>query len=361
MCSYVYNLNPAATVTEVMTKCKTNLNDKLKSLFLISSCFSKQHCQAFSSAGVCPLPVGECQLVHNVNPGATAGAPVCGNFKRMLAAAATVAQLSVTAPPAFCPPAGRGRGGRGSGSSRAAKASPNAALAATCVDQPVAAVTDFSSASGSGAFPVTAVSLDKPSASTDSATAATANQSQASAPAPPPPSPSLLPLALFSLGAGFPPPVGGGGLSGLEFGFGVAGTPGFDLSALLRLQQEQTFGAATASHSLLSTPPPATAAAAGSGLSRLSAPSLPALAALQSQLAALLSSASATEAAAPVAAASTSMSGSSSVAGPSAEAPECEVEVRLRKINAFLAKGLLDFSEASSLRLELVQKSAPRS
>ena len=49
------------------------------------------------------------------------------------------------------------------------------------------------------------------------------------------------------------------------------------------------------------------------------------------------------------------------MAGPSAEVPECEVEVRLRKINAFLAKGLLDFSEASLLRLELVQKSAPRS
>ena len=63
----------------------------------------------------------------------------------------------------------------------------------------------------------------------------------------------------------------------------------------------------------------------------------------------------------PVAAASTSMSGSSSAAGPSAEAPECKVEVQLRKIGVLLAKGLLNSDEASSLCLECVAKSAHRS
>lgn len=44
------------------------------------------------------------------------------------------------------------------------------------------------------------------------------------------------------------------------------------------------------------------------------------------------------------------------VEGPSAVAPEDEVEVRLRKINRLVEKGLLSVSEASTLRLELVRK-----
>lgn len=42
----------------------------------------------------------------------------------------------------------------------------------------------------------------------------------------------------------------------------------------------------------------------------------------------------------------------SSVAGPSAEVPEGALEVRLRKINALFADGLIDAREASALRLE---------
>lgn len=63
----------------------------------------------------------------------------------------------------------------------------------------------------------------------------------------------------------------------------------------------------------------------------------------------------------PVAAASTSKLGSSSAAGPSTEAPEHEVEVRLHESNALLAKGIIDSSEALLLRRELVWKSVPRS